>query len=47
MRSDVARLRCGKTIPLLGMGTYCPQKDRETTISAVHQAIKVHFHEFT
>uniref|UniRef100_A0A1J3JJY5 Aldo-keto reductase family 4 member C9 n=2 Tax=Noccaea caerulescens TaxID=107243 RepID=A0A1J3JJY5_NOCCA len=46
MRSEMARLRCGKTIPLLGMGTYCPQKDRESTISAVHQAIKIGYRHF-
>ncbi|KAF2610337.1 hypothetical protein F2Q70_00011050 [Brassica cretica] len=46
MRSDMARLRCGKTIPLLGMGTYCPKKDQESTISAVHQAIKIGYRHF-
>lgn len=38
---EVVRLNCGITIPILGMGTYSFDNNRETTELAVHTALKV------
>jgi hypothetical protein len=41
MRSNQVRLNCGITMPLIGLGTYSYQNDRETTEVAIHKALKV------
>ncbi|KAK6250432.1 NADP-dependent oxidoreductase domain - like 10 [Theobroma cacao] len=41
MRSNEVRLNCGITVPLIGLGTYSFNNDRETTEQAVHVALKM------
>jgi alcohol dehydrogenase (NADP+) len=41
MRSNQVRLNSGITMPLIGLGTYSSQNDRETTELAIHMALKV------
>lgn len=41
MRNNQVRLNCGITMPVIGLGTYSSQNDRETTELAVHMALKV------
>ncbi|GLU20912.1 hypothetical protein SLE2022_370880 [Rubroshorea leprosula] len=46
MRSDQARLNCGITIPLIGMGTYSFQNHMETTEQAIHMALQMGYRHF-
>lgn len=41
MRNNQVRLNCGITMPVIGLGTYSSQNDRETTELAIHMALKV------
>ena len=41
MRDNQVRLNCGITMPVIGLGTYSSQNDRETTELAIHMALKV------
>jgi hypothetical protein len=41
MRNNQVRLNCGITMPVIGLGTYSSQNDRETTELAIHTALKV------
>ncbi|XP_007038363.2 PREDICTED: aldo-keto reductase family 4 member C9 [Theobroma cacao] len=41
MRSNEVRLNCGITVPLIGLGTYSFNNDRETTEQAIHVALKM------
>lgn len=41
MRSYQAMLNNGETLPIIGMGTYSGENDRETTEKAIRAAIKV------
>ncbi|KAJ9164047.1 hypothetical protein P3X46_023664 [Hevea brasiliensis] len=46
MRSHQVRLNCGITMPLLGLGTFTFQNDRETTELATHMALKMGYRHF-
>ncbi|XWS60106.1 hypothetical protein CRYUN_Cryun07bG0006000 [Craigia yunnanensis] len=46
MRSYEVRLNCGITIPVIGLGTYSSNNDRETTEQAIHMAIKMGYRHF-
>ncbi|OAY48135.1 NADPH-dependent aldo-keto reductase, chloroplastic [Manihot esculenta] len=46
MRSHQVRLNCGITMPVLGLGTYSFQNDRDTTELASHMALKMGYRLF-
>ncbi|KAM5557053.1 non-functional NADPH-dependent codeinone reductase 2 [Rosa sericea] len=46
MRSNQVRLNCGVTMPLIGLGTYSFENDRNTTELAVHMALKMGYRHF-
>ncbi|XVE56398.1 hypothetical protein DITRI_Ditri04bG0005700 [Diplodiscus trichospermus] len=46
MGSDEVRLNCGITIPMVGMGTYSSNNDKETTEQAIHTALQMGYRHF-
>ncbi|KAL4594517.1 hypothetical protein ACB092_12G025400 [Castanea dentata] len=46
MRNNQVRLNCGITMPVIGLGTYSSQNDRETTELAIHMALKLGYRHF-
>ncbi|XP_041002789.1 NADPH-dependent aldo-keto reductase, chloroplastic-like [Juglans microcarpa x Juglans regia] len=46
MRSNEVRLNCGITMPVIGLGTYSSENDRETTELAIHMALKMGYRHF-
>ncbi|XP_015877821.3 NADPH-dependent aldo-keto reductase, chloroplastic [Ziziphus jujuba] len=46
MRGNQVRLNSGITMPVIGLGTFSFQNDRETTESAIHMAIKMGYRHF-
>ncbi|OMO98147.1 Aldo/keto reductase [Corchorus olitorius] len=46
MRNNQVRLNCGITIPVIGLGTYSWDNDRETTQQAIHLALKMGYRHF-
>ncbi|XP_015069485.1 NADPH-dependent aldo-keto reductase, chloroplastic-like [Solanum pennellii] len=46
MRSYQAMLNNGETLPIIGMGTYSGENDRETTEKAIRTAIKMGYRHF-
>ncbi|XP_057950907.1 NADPH-dependent aldo-keto reductase, chloroplastic [Malania oleifera] len=43
---EVSRLKCGITVPVVGLGTYSFENDRETTELAVHMALQMGYRHF-
>ncbi|KAA8533876.1 hypothetical protein F0562_031393 [Nyssa sinensis] len=46
MKCNQVRLNCGTTIPIIGLGTYSFQNDREKTEEAVQMAVKMGYRHF-
>ncbi|KAF5480250.1 hypothetical protein F2P56_001013 [Juglans regia] len=46
MRSNEVLLNCGITMPVMGLGTYSSENDRETTELAIHMALKMGYRHF-
>ncbi|KAG6660253.1 hypothetical protein I3843_03G088200 [Carya illinoinensis] len=46
MRSNRVHLNCGITMPVMGLGTYSSENDRETTELAIHKALKMGYRHF-
>ncbi|PON51025.1 Aldo/keto reductase [Parasponia andersonii] len=46
MKSNQVRLNSGITMPVIGLGTYSYQNDRNTTESAIHMALKMGYRHF-
>ncbi|KAK8690565.1 hypothetical protein V6N13_074097 [Hibiscus sabdariffa] len=46
MRSDEVGLNCGITIPVIGLGTYSSDNDRDTTEKAIRFALKMGYRHF-
>ncbi|KAJ8748066.1 hypothetical protein K2173_012623 [Erythroxylum novogranatense] len=46
MKNSQVRLNCGITMPVLGLGTYSFENDRDVTEQAVHAALKMGYRHF-
>ncbi|KAF3433160.1 hypothetical protein FNV43_RR24262 [Rhamnella rubrinervis] len=46
MRCNQVRLNSGITMPVVGLGTYSFQNDRETTEAAIHMSLKMGYRHF-